>query len=181
MAIAKEKAEKNKKGSDVSTFLSDLNSAIDYRSSTHEDQKHSTHRFCYTIGKQLFLLEKDLKVENIAVKAINHVPNIKEYFEGIISVRGTITPVINLHKFLADKMDIGHTKGTNSHFLLINHKGHKPVVILIDKLPEAINIEAYTSERCTEKMPGWISGILRKENKYINKISHKILLDQLTS
>ena len=180
MAITKDKPQDNKEV-DVSTFLSDLNSAINNRSSSNEEQKTIINRFIYSIGSASFLLEQDLKVENISPKKINLVPHSLDWYEGIISIRGTIMPVINLYKFLVDKIDLKKTKKGKTHYLLLDHKDHKPVVITIDKLPEVIDLQECTYKKASTTSPDWFIETLEKDDKRIIKVNHKKLLDQLVS
>jgi len=180
MAITKDKPQE-KKEVDVSTFLSDLNSAINNRSSANEEQKTIINRFIYSIGSASFLLEQDLKVENISPKKVNLVPHSMDWFEGIISIRGTIMPVINLYKFLDDKIDLKKATKDQTHYLLLDHRDHKPVVFLIDKLPEVLDLEEYTHKKAPTNAPDWFIETLEKDNKHIIKVNHKKLLDQLIS
>lgn len=180
MAITKDKPQENKEV-DISTFLSNLNSAINNRSSSNEEQKTIINRFIYSIGSASFLLEQDLKVENVSPKKVNLVPHSPDWYEGIISIRGTIMPVIDLYKFFVDKIDLKKTKKGKTHYLLLEHKDHKPVVISIDKLPEVIDLEDYTLRKASTTTPDWLIGTLEKDNKHIIKVNHKKLLDQLAS
>lgn len=177
MAITKDKPFI--KEEDASTFLSDLNSAIKNRSSSSEEQKTIVNRFVYSIDSASFLLEPDLKVENISPKTINHVPHSEIWYEGIISIRGTIMPVINLSRFMNGKIDLGNSQKTKKHFLLLDHKEHNPVVILIDKLPEVVDIEEYSTLQAPASTPSWHIETLEKDNKKILKLDHKKLLNQL--
>ncbi len=184
-------ANKNQsnKTDDVSTFLSDLNTAIDSRSSSRRGHRNAINRFYYSVGTTNILLEQHLNVENISKRTINKVPHCKEWHEGIISIRGTIVPVINIKKFLQDKatIEVKHrdkennedTKNNTEQFLLMTHTQHPPIVFLIDKLPKMINIKDYTRERKPKKTPSWHTKQLISDNLTIVEADHNKLLKQI--
>ncbi len=184
MTTAAKESSKEKNNSDVSTFLSDLNSAIDFRSSSRRSRRDSINRFYYTVGSANFLLEQNLDAENITKREINKIPHCKEWHEGIISVRGTIMPVINMETFLKDKIDIGSEEKekkkhiSKKNFLLVNHDEYPSVVLLVDELPRMVNIKDYSTQKVPNSPPDWIKSNLEGNNTII-EVDHSKLLNQI--
>ena len=180
MTTADVEKETTKKSTDVSTFLSNLNSAIDSRASSIDVQSNAVNRFYYSIGTLNFLLEQELKVENISLGSINKVPHAQAWYEGIISVRGTIMPVISIHKFLKGQINYEETKSNKeSHLIILDHAELTPVALLIDKLPETVDIATYKTKKAPENSPRWFEHTLEKENNLIINVNHKSLLEQI--
>ena len=180
MTTADVKKETTKKSSDVSTFLSNLNSAIDSRASSTDAQENTINRFYYSIGSLNFLLEQKLKVENISPNSISKVPHTQTWYKGIISIRGTIMPVISMHEFLKNRIDYKETNtNKESHLISINHAEFTPIALLIDKLPETVDITTYKTKKAPENSPRWFENTLEKENNLIINVNHKSLLEQI--
>ena len=173
-----ENKQTKKDNIDVSTFLSDLNSAINFRSSRSRN-RNTTKRFYYTCGSTNILLEKNLSVENISKRSINKIPHCQEWHEGIISVRGTIVPVINMAKFLEDTVNTKEKQGKKeTQFLLINHDEHQPIVLQIDELPTMTNIKNYSTKKAPSKSPNWYqSKLIDDDTHTIIKVDHNKLLN----
>lgn len=178
-----EKESIKSSSNDVTSFLSNLNSAIDSRASSNRTQESTVNRFYYSVGSVNFLLERNLKVENISPSTINRVPQLQAWYEGIISVRGTIMPVINMHKFLKGQIDLEETKSNDdeAHFLMLDHAGHTPIVLLIDKLPATVNIKMYKKKNAPKNSPEWFEHTLENDDNIIINVNHNNLLEQLVN
>lgn len=55
------------------------------------------------IGKEEFLLSISVVNEIVMLPIVTYVPNSPKYIEGVINLRGTILPVINLRKMMGLK------------------------------------------------------------------------------
>jgi len=171
---------------DVTSFLSNLNSTIDSRASSNEVQESVVNRFYYSVGSVKFLIEQNLKVENISPSTINKVPHLQTWYEGIISVRGTIMPVIHLHKFLNEQIDFkevnnNYENNNDVHFLMLDHADHTPIVLLIDELPATVNIKKYKKKNAPNNSPDWFEHTLENNNDKMINVNHSKLLKQLAN
>ena len=153
---------------DASSFTSSLNSkigSIDYQ------EISAARRFYYTVGQFNILIEKDLKAENLQTLTINAVPNAPMWCSGIVSVRGVIMPVVNMHVFLNTKK----SPTSKSNFIMLEHKGFSPIIFQTDNLPTTINLEQFTRESLPENTPPWVENHLIKDQTSIFEANHKQL------
>jgi len=176
------------KQSDASkSYTSLLNSAID--STKNKKVKNRINRFFYSVGEYNFLFEENLKVENIPLTTINKVPHVAEWCSGIISVRGVIMPVVNMHHILKNQTKLkttskGKAKNISSdkmHLMMIEHEHHAPLVLQIDKLPESVDIEDYTYSKPTKTMPNWFERTWKNSTNKLFEVNHNELFNQIQS
>ena len=65
-----------------------------------EGEQQSTPQFYYTIAGCNILLEPGMKTEIIEKQVIFPIPHSPPWCQGMISLRGKLIPVANLHKLL---------------------------------------------------------------------------------
>jgi chemotaxis signal transduction protein len=161
------------RASDASTFTSSIYSKIN-SSSTQDNE--AVKRFYYSVGQFNILIEKDLKVENLIDLSINKVPNMPAWCIGIISVRGVIMPVINMHNFLnIEKQDT-----TKDNFIMLEHKNYTPIVFLTDGLPTTIYFNKYKKSKQLENTPSWVKNHLSNGDVSVFEVDHNLLLQHFT-
>ncbi|MEE9445790.1 MAG: chemotaxis protein CheW [Cocleimonas sp.] len=157
----------------TTSFTSSLNSKI---GSIENQENIITRRFYYTVGQFNILIEKDLKAENLQTLTINTVPNAPTWCSGIVSVRGIIMPVVNMHIFLNTK-ELATNK---SNFIILEHKDYSPIIFQTDDLPTAINLDQFMHEKCPENTPQWVENHLSNGKTSIFEANHKHLLQQFS-
>jgi len=141
-----------------------------------KNKAYHQSRFFYTIGLFNFLLEESIKVENLYEFTVNSVPYAPEWCSGVISIRGNIMPVVNMHVFLKTGKS---TDSQNKKLIMLEHKNHSPIVFEIDKLPELISINNYIAALIPKKSPSWLKKALKNEKNIIYEVNHSELLRQL--
>jgi len=161
------------KNHDASSFTSSLNAKI---GSVDSQEDNVARRFYYTVGQFNILIEKDLKAENLQTPSINTVPNAPAWCSGIVSVRGIIMPVVNMHNFLNTKK----SASSKSNFIMLEHKDYSPIIFKVDNLPTTINLDHFTQEKCPENTPLWVENHLSNGESSIFEANHKHLLQQFT-
>lgn len=119
---------------------------------------------------------KVLEIENY--EPITNVPVVPPYIEGIINVRGTVYPIINLrtrlHMLKKECL-------TESKIILMNMEDKK-VGFMVDSVTEILTIE----EDAIEKRPTmleknqtkYIQGIIKKDGKMIIILNVDALLSE---
>jgi len=161
-----------------SSYTSTLNSAVD---STKKRRRlnNTSNRFYYTIGNHNFLFEKNLKVENLSATTINRVPHTPDWCTGIISVRGIIMPVVNMHILLNNelKLEKKYKQGKRPYLLMVEHDNHAPIILQLDKLPEIININDYTYSRSESNSPNWQGKTWKNSTNKLFEIDHDKLFN----
>ncbi len=86
----------------------------------------------FALADQLYALPIQETQEIIRMTDITRVPNTKEYVEGIINLRGSIVPVINLHRRLG-LPDKEHDDATR--IIVVEYNGQK-VGMIVDNVQE---------------------------------------------
>jgi purine-binding chemotaxis protein CheW len=126
----------------------------------------------------VFRLEKEkygVDIANVGgiteVTEITKVPNSPYFIEGVINLRGSIIPIINLKK----RFNIVHTEETNDkRIIIINVKG-KDVGYIVDEASQVLRIDNNdidpTPSLLLSEDRKYISGIAKVNNSII------ILLD----
>jgi chemotaxis signal transduction protein len=183
---ASNKVNQEHNGKDASTSYTDaLNSAIN--STRRKSIKDISNRFFYTVGDNNFLFEKELKVENIPLTSINKVPHTPEWCKGIISIRGVIMPVVDMHSIINNDENQKATITTTSknklknkpYLLMIEHKNHDPIILQIDKLPERVNIKDYTYSRSANNSPDWQGKTWKNSTNKLFEVDHDKLFNSI--
>ena len=87
----------------------------------------------------------DVGIQLIDAPAIYRLPNVNRNFAGIINLRGDFVPVIDLYKMLV----IRTSKAKMSKVLLFG-KNEKTVGLLVNKLPEIINVARASIETANQ-------------------------------
>ena len=162
------------------SFSSTLKEAIESSLAATKTAENDVNRFFYTVGSYNFLLEDGLKAETLKNKKVNSVPYLPGWYKGIISIRGIIMPVLDIHEFIQTQMNKVEKRDTDRSYLLkLEHKDHPPIVFIVENLPELINIENLKKSKTTKNSPGWINNYLIQDSKKIAQINHKELLNQI--
>ncbi len=157
----------------TSSFISSLNSKIGL---SNKPSNEATRRFYYTIGEFNILIEADLKVENLTELIINKVPNIPAWCSGIVSVRGVIMPVINMHNFLDTKKQ----NTANDNYMMLEHKDYAPIIFITDNLPSMVKLDKYSKRKHIENTPNWVKHRLSDGRTSIFDANHSQLLQHFT-
>ena len=162
------------------SYTSLLNSALN--SKKRKRYNDASNRFYYSVGDLNFLFETDLKVENLSDTTINKIPHAPEWCSGIISVRGVIVPVVNMHILLKDELKKSKHKTKQKkrpHLLMVEHGNHEPIILQIDKLPEIINIKDYTYSRPENNSPDWQGKTWKNSTNKLFEINHDLFLNSI--
>lgn len=102
------------------------------------------------------------------------VPNCPDFVEGIINLRGDVTPIINLKKKFA--LDKGENESMSNRIIVLNLKD-KLIGFMVDDASQVISVD--TSQIVSP--PDMVSGIEKAYIEGIGKIGDKmvIMLDLL--
>ena len=143
------------------------------QSSGNEPQGVS--KFYYSIADFNILLESGIKTEIIEKQDVFPIPHSPLWCQGMISLRGKLIPVVNLHKLLNDADQI------NSSWLLILEKEPYPqLAIRIDKLPQQQVLNDSQSDIVdSQQLPKWLKAIISVDDKTLYEADHTELFDQL--
>jgi purine-binding chemotaxis protein CheW len=96
------------------------------------------------------------------------VPNSPSFVEGIVNLRGDITPVVSLKK----KFNLAESEVTEMTRLIIINNGNRRTGFVVDDASEVISI----SDKNIEEAPPMIVGADRKYIQGVGKIDQRILI-----
>ena len=96
----------------------------------------------------------DIKyVENIVrMQSITRVPNVQEYFRGVINLRGKVVPVMSLRR----KLELDDDVITNNTRIII-------IGVIVDEVKEVVTLENGSVDSVSRSSK-------KEENSYINGI-----------
>ena len=142
---------------------------------TLENEQQSISKFYYTIAGHNIILEPEIKTEIIEQQDIFPIPHAPTWCKGMISLRGKLIPVINLHKVLND------SEQDKSDWLLILEKApYSQIAISIDQLPKQQALQDQTFEALDpNKFASWLAATTSVDNKTLYEANHSILFEQL--
>ncbi len=113
-----------------------------------------------------------MKVKEIhKVRNIRQIPNAPAYVEGIFNLRGSIIPLINLHKrFHLRRAVLEEGEELLSGFLIIDLEG-KQLGIFIDKISRVVTIDSEKIQPPPQMLSGigaeYIHGVTQEEEGYL--------------
>lgn len=132
-------------------------------------------RFCYRIGSHLILLEPEMKAEVLTAQPLYPVPFAPSWCAGLISLRGDLFPVVDMHKVVQ-----GSSSTTQQQLLLVQHFRFPPVVLTCDGYPRQIRLpDEDMTEYPAENLPGWIPHTLQHNGQTLLVADHGRLLRQI--
>jgi len=114
----------------------------------------------FELTNQLYALPIQETQEIIRMTGITMVPNSKEYVEGIINLRGSVVPVINLHRRLG-LTEREHDDSTR--IIVVEYNGQK-VGMIVDNVQEVGNYSGDEIEPPSVAGDGveYLSGVVKK-------------------
>ncbi|MBR4169990.1 MAG: purine-binding chemotaxis protein CheW [Lachnospiraceae bacterium] len=104
----------------------------------------------------------DIKyVENIVrMQSITRVPNVQEYFRGVINLRGEVVPVMSLRRKLELDDDV---ITNNTRIIIIKLEANAPIGVIVDEVKEVVTLENGSVDSVSRSSK-------KEENSYINGI-----------
>ncbi len=167
---------------DVESFSSSLKSAIDFSALEPDKKDLPINRYYYKVGNYNLLLEQKIKAENLGNLKINQVPFMPDWHQGIVSVRGNVVPVIDIHQYITAKTDINTNnveRPKKTYHMMLEHNGFSPIIFTIDELPKLVNFKPYKKIRTSKKIPKWMVQNHKNNESTIMQVNHRKLLNDL--
>ena len=154
------------------------------KSETIESATETLHEVNNLVQLVTFKLgEEEFGFDIFKVKEINKmmpitkVPNSPEYVEGVVNLRGNITPIINLRARLG--LELVETDAKTS--IIVVELNEKAVGLIVDEVNEVLRI----SSNVTEPPPDIVSGVNSEFITAVAKLDDRLLtllnLDRLLS
>lgn len=101
-----------------------------------DDDTQKDRYLSFIIDKEEYAIQIKHIIEIVAIQKITKVPNIKKYIKGIISLRGTITPVIDVRT----RFDLPAIPYDDRTCIIILTYGVSEIGMIVDEVQEVITI-----------------------------------------
>jgi len=124
----------------------------------------------FIIGKEYFGVDILMVQEIIRATPITAVPNSPEFVEGVINLRGSIIPVIELRKRL--NLFMQDSKPEDSWILILNIEG-RVTGFIVDSVTEVLKIDETTIEPPPDIV---VAGLESQYIRGVCKIDEKLLI-----
>lgn len=142
---------------------------------TTNPETQATQSFYYTVAGHNILLEPEIKTEIIEKQRVFPIPHAPSWCQGMISLRGKLIPVVNLHQ------TFNSHKQADSHWLLVLEKAPYPLLaISIDQLPMQQQLNDEPREDVNhEALPKWLLAAISIDEKTLYEANHTELFEQI--
>lgn len=107
----------------------------------------------------------------VGLREVREIPNAPPYVEGILNLRGVVTPIINLHKrFMFQTVALSEDDSLLSGFIILEI--NKMILgIMIDKILRVVTIDPVHIQPPPKMISGigveYIQGVVNEEGNYI--------------
>ncbi|MFN3786006.1 MAG: chemotaxis protein CheW [Thiothrix sp.] len=135
---------------------------------------HALSRFCYRVGIHTVLLETDVQSEIVTGRTVCPVPFAPAWCRGLISLRGNLYPVIDMHWVLERR-----TSPTQTQLLLLQHHRFSPAVLTCDGYPRPLKLPTALPMENNANLPSWITHTLQYAGQTLLAADHGTLFRQV--
>ncbi len=122
----------------------------------------------------------DIKyIDNIVrLMQITRVPQVPEYFKGVINLRGEVVPVMSLRIKMGLEPD-DNTKDTR--IIIIKMDQHEAIGLMVDSVKEVVNLDNSQVEKTgnDNQEKTYVSGIGKHESGLISLLDLNMVLQEL--
>ncbi len=107
----------------------------------------------------------------VGLREVREIPNAPPYVEGILNLRGVVTPIINLHKrFMFKNIELSDDDSLLSGFIILEI--NKMILgIMIDKILRVVTIDPVHIQPPPKMISGigveYIQGVVNEEGNYV--------------
>jgi len=125
----------------------------------------------FNIGQEVYAVEIAMVKEIIQMQAITRVPGVPPSVEGVINLRGSVIPIVDLRK----RFKLAHLeRNKDTRIVIVNCKGQE-VGVVVDSVAQVLRVPVDSIESSTnffnEDKLNHIRAIVKLENQLV------ILLD----
>ena len=121
------------------------------------------------LSNEEFGIEISKVKEIIRIPEITKIPQVPDYVEGVINLRGSIIPIINL----AAKFGVDHEKTSNDSRIVVVEIGNLVAGMVVDAVSEVLRISSENIDPTPEIIVSRITG---KYIRGVGKIDDRLLI-----
>lgn len=122
----------------------------------------------FSLNNQYCGVETSQVQSIIRYQDVSKVPEMPDFVEGIINLRGKIIPVINLNK----RFNLGDTKVTDSTKIIVSEVDNSPIGFVVNNVSEIMKFTEEELEPAPDIIYNagntYISNIGKKEDKLVS-------------
>lgn len=124
--------------------------------------------FCYRVGDYRILLEAGIRSEVLALDVVYPVPYSPEWCAGLTSVRGDLSPVVDMHVVL-----FRQRRPAKQYLLWLQHEAFTPVVVSCDELPRQVTLPDDDAQGGrVPGLPGWVQSVWAQDKGLLLAADH---------
>lgn len=130
------------------------------------------NRFCYRVDAHTLLLESAIRAEVLTDQTHYPMPFAPAWCAGLISLRGDLVPIINMHQVVQ-----GQSYQGKPQLLLIQHPQFPPIALTCDGYPRSLKLTAADlTPQAEDNLPSWIPHTLHHHGMRLLAADHGKLL-----
>jgi purine-binding chemotaxis protein CheW len=125
----------------------------------------------FQLGEEVYAIDIMEIKQIVNMQDVREIPNAPPYVEGILNLRGSVTPIINLHKrFVLSKPDMSDEDKLLSGFIILEIN-NMTLGVIIDKILRVISLDVELIQPPPQMISGigveYIQGVVNIEGNYI--------------
>ena len=123
----------------------------------------------FTLGHEEYGVDITKVREINRLVEITHVPKAPEFVEGLINLRGTVVPIIDLRKRFA----IESAGDEKQHRIIVVDVHGRTIGVIVDSVSEVLNLSAENIDQVPDTIS---SGVNQQFLKGVGKIGDRLML-----
>ena len=123
----------------------------------------------FTLGHEEYGVDITKVREINRLVEITHVPRAPEFVEGLINLRGTVVPIIDLRK----RFEIESSGDEKQHRIIVVDVHGRTIGVIVDSVSEVLNLSAENIDEVPETIS---SGVNSQFLKGVGKIGDRLML-----
>ena len=133
----------------------------------------------FTLGQEEYAVDI-LKVQEIrGYDAVTRVPDAPDYIKGVINLRGTVLPIIDL----GARFGLETSEPTARHVIMVAHIGGRMVGLLVDAVSDILQMSEAavqpTPDVASDSVKTFVKGIFSIDGRMISLIELDHILPQV--
>jgi purine-binding chemotaxis protein CheW len=145
----------------------EINSRFEDHTANGTDDSMKDRYLSFYISGELYAVDIVAVIEIIGLQKITHVPNVPDFVEGIINLRGLIVPVVDIRC----RFGLPPAKYTDKACIVVVKAGEDNVGIIVEDVSEVMKI----SDAHISGAPVTNKGTKSKFIRSVGKIAEKVI------
>ena len=135
------------------------------------ERAHTNKLIAFAVGDQDYCVEIENVHEIRAWSETTPLPNTAEFVRGVINLRGSIVPIVDMKAWLNG----GKTEPTPLHVIIVVSQDSRSIGLLVDAVSDILNVTSDEIEEIPDvsggKVADYINGVVTRGEKMIAHIN----------